>query len=64
MLEARDITLKFGGVTALANISIEIGQQELVALIGPNGAGKSSLLNVLSGFYRPSHGTVHFAPLG
>ena len=60
MLEARDITLKFGGVTALANISIEIGQQELVALIGPNGAGKSSLLNVLSGFYRPSHGTVHF----
>ena len=47
MLEARDITLKFGGVTALANISIEIGQQELVALIGPNGAGKSSLLNVL-----------------
>ena len=50
MLEARDITLKFGGVTALSNISIDIGHQELVALIGPNGAGKSSLLNVLSGF--------------
>ena len=60
MLEARDITLKFGGVTALANISIDIGHQELVALIGPNGAGKSSLLNVLSGFYRPSEGTVRF----
>ncbi len=60
MLEARDITLKFGGVTALSNISIDIGQQELVALIGPNGAGKSSLLNVLSGFYRPSEGSVRF----
>jgi branched-chain amino acid transport system ATP-binding protein len=60
MLEARDITLKFGGVTALANISIDIGHQELVALIGPNGAGKSSLLNVLSGFYRPSEGGVRF----
>jgi len=60
MLEARDITLKFGGVTALANISIDIGHQELVALIGPNGAGKSSLLNVLSGFYRPSEGSVRF----
>ncbi len=60
MLEARDLTLKFGGVTALADISVDIGHQELVALIGPNGAGKSSLLNVLSGFYRPSKGTVRF----
>jgi branched-chain amino acid transport system ATP-binding protein len=60
MLEARGLTLKFGGVTALADISVDIGQQELVALIGPNGAGKSSLLNVLSGFYRPSQGNVRF----
>ena len=60
MLEARDLTLKFGGVTALANISVDIGRHELVALIGPNGAGKSSLLNVLSGFYRPSQGSVRF----
>jgi branched-chain amino acid transport system ATP-binding protein len=60
MLEARDLTLKFGGVTALSEISVDIGHQELVALIGPNGAGKSSLLNVLSGFYRPSTGIVRF----
>ena len=60
MLEARGLTLKFGGVTALSDISVDIGSQELVALIGPNGAGKSSLLNVLSGFYRPSQGTVRF----
>ncbi|RYY99518.1 MAG: ABC transporter ATP-binding protein [Comamonadaceae bacterium] len=60
MLEARGLTLKFGGVTALSDISVDIGRQELVALIGPNGAGKSSLLNVLSGFYRPSQGSVRF----
>jgi branched-chain amino acid transport system ATP-binding protein len=60
MLQARDLVLKFGGVTALSDISIDIGAHELVALIGPNGAGKSSLLNVLSGFYRPSQGTVRF----
>ena len=60
MLQARDLTLKFGGVTALSEISVDIGHHELVALIGPNGAGKSSLLNVLSGFYRPSQGTVRF----
>ncbi|WP_042578826.1 ABC transporter ATP-binding protein [Variovorax paradoxus] len=60
MLAARDLTLKFGGVTALSEISVDIGRQELVALIGPNGAGKSSLLNVLSGFYRPSKGSVSF----
>ncbi len=59
LLQARDLTLKFGGVTALADISVDIGH-ELVALIGPNGAGKSSLLNVLSGFYRPSQGSVRF----
>jgi branched-chain amino acid transport system ATP-binding protein len=59
LLQARGLTLKFGGVTALADISVDIGH-ELVALIGPNGAGKSSLLNVLSGFYRPSEGSVTF----
>ena len=59
LLQARELTLKFGGVTALADISVDIGH-ELVALIGPNGAGKSSLLNVLSGFYRPSQGSVRF----
>ena len=59
LLQARGLTLKFGGVTALADISVDIGH-ELVALIGPNGAGKSSLLNVLSGFYRPSQGSVTF----
>lgn len=60
LLKAENITLRFGGVVALTDVSIEIGHDELVALIGPNGAGKSSLLNVLSGFYKPSEGRVIF----
>ncbi len=59
-LSAEGITLTFGGVTALSEVSLTVGRDELVALIGPNGAGKSSLLNVLSGFYRPRSGTVTF----
>ena len=59
-LRASDITLRFGGVIALQDVSLEVGSDELVALIGPNGAGKSSLLNVLSGFYRPQSGCIEF----
>ncbi|MDP3925627.1 MAG: ATP-binding cassette domain-containing protein [Hydrogenophaga sp.] len=50
VLQARDITLRFGGVTALAEVAIDVRDNELLAIIGPNGAGKSSLMNVLSGF--------------
>lgn len=60
VVEARDITLRFGGVIALEDLSVEARTDELVALIGPNGAGKSSLLNVLSGFYRPQSGSVFY----
>ncbi len=60
MMVAEQLTLRFGGVLALSDVSLHIGRDELVALIGPNGAGKSSLLNVLSGFYRPSAGIVRF----
>lgn len=59
-LRAQEVTLRFGGVTALENVSIDVGSDELVALIGPNGAGKSSLLNVLSGFYKPQQGGIRF----
>ena len=59
-LRAQNVTLKFGGITALQDVSLEVGQDELVALIGPNGAGKSSLLNVLSGFYKPRSGCIEF----
>jgi len=60
VLSATGITLRFGGVTALNDVSFSVGPDELVALIGPNGAGKSSMLNVLSGFYRPQMGGVRF----
>lgn len=59
-LRAQDVTLRFGGITALQDVSLDVGDDELVALIGPNGAGKSSLLNVLSGFYRPRNGSIEF----
>ena len=50
MLEARNITLRFGGVVAIKDISFDIREGEIRAIIGPNGAGKSSMLN---GFYHP-----------
>lgn len=60
-LAVRQATLKFGGVTALDNVSIEVRDDELLAIIGPNGAGKTSLLNVTAGFYRPQQGRVELA---
>jgi branched-chain amino acid transport system ATP-binding protein len=58
ILEARDIALSFGGVRALAGVSLEIRAREILAIIGPNGAGKTSMLNVINGFYHPQHGTI------
>jgi branched-chain amino acid transport system ATP-binding protein len=60
VLEADDLYLSFGAVHALAGVSFAIAEGELVSIIGPNGAGKSSLLNCLSGFYRPSRGSIRF----
>ncbi|MCE8417697.1 ABC transporter ATP-binding protein [Rhodovulum sulfidophilum] len=60
LMELRNITLRFGGVVAIKDISFDIREGEIRAIIGPNGAGKSSMLNVISGFYRPSEGEVWF----
>jgi len=54
------VSLRFGGVYALQDVSVEIGAGELVAIIGPNGAGKTSLVNCVSGVYRPFSGSVSF----
>ncbi|MFV0300678.1 MAG: ATP-binding cassette domain-containing protein, partial [Paracoccus sp. (in: a-proteobacteria)] len=60
LMNLKNITLRFGGVEAIKNISFDIRQGEIRAIIGPNGAGKSSMLNVISGFYVPQEGEVWF----
>ncbi|WP_410219222.1 ABC transporter ATP-binding protein [Paracoccus sp. (in: a-proteobacteria)] len=60
LMEMKNITLRFGGVVAIKDISFDIRQGEIRAIIGPNGAGKSSMLNVISGFYHPQEGEVIF----
>jgi branched-chain amino acid transport system ATP-binding protein len=60
VMEMKNITLRFGGVVAIKDISFDIREGEIRAIIGPNGAGKSSMLNVISGFYVPQDGEVLF----
>ncbi|SCY77061.1 ABC transporter ATP-binding protein [Paracoccus tibetensis] len=60
LMELKNITLRFGGVVAIKDISFDIRQGEIRAIIGPNGAGKSSMLNIISGFYVPQEGEVWF----
>ena len=60
ILEVKNISLSFGGVTALSDISFDIKRGEIRAIIGPNGAGKSSMLNIINGFYHPQQGEIWF----
>jgi branched-chain amino acid transport system ATP-binding protein len=59
-LEVKTLTLRFGGITALNQINLMVRTGELVAIIGPNGAGKTSLLNCITGYYRPQEGQIFF----
>ena len=60
MFEVRDVSLRFGGVQAIANVSFEVAPGEVFAIIGPNGAGKTSMLNVITRVFDPSAGRVMF----
>ena len=60
-LSLEGLHLNFGGVAALADVSLTVGAGELFAIIGPNGAGKTSIFNCISGIYTPSRGRIHFA---
>jgi branched-chain amino acid transport system ATP-binding protein len=61
LLEVVDVHKSFGGLQAVAGVSLQVAPGELVALIGPNGAGKTTLFHLLSGFLQPDHGDVRFA---
>jgi len=60
LLRVDNISLAFGGVKALSDVSFDVREHEILAIIGPNGAGKSSMLNVINGFYHPQQGTITF----
>ncbi|MBT4698797.1 MAG: ABC transporter ATP-binding protein [Alphaproteobacteria bacterium] len=60
ILEVKNISLSFGGVKAITDISFDVLEHEIRALIGPNGAGKSSLLNCINGIYKPQEGQILF----
>lgn len=60
MLRTEGVYMRFGGLTAVADLNVEIDKGEIVGLIGPNGAGKTTAFNTVTGVYRPSDGAVYF----
>ncbi len=60
VLKLQDVTMQFGGVVAVNNLSLEVNKGEIVALIGPNGAGKTTAFNCITGIYDPTNGQVSF----
>jgi branched-chain amino acid transport system ATP-binding protein len=60
ILDVKNISLSFGGVKALSDVSFDVREHEVRAIIGPNGAGKSSMLNCINGVYQPQQGTITF----
>jgi len=60
LLELDKVTIKFGGLTAVSEVDIRIGEGELIGLIGPNGAGKTTAFNLITGVYQPTSGKIHF----
>ena len=58
LLELKNVTMKFGGVTALNDVNLQVKKGEILALIGPNGAGKTTVFNVVTGVYKPTSGSI------
>lgn len=59
ILQTKNITMRFGGLVAVDNFSLELGKTDLVGVIGPNGAGKTTIFNMITGIYVPTEGEVH-----
>jgi branched-chain amino acid transport system ATP-binding protein len=60
LLELQNATIKFGGLTAVSEVSLQVGANELIGLIGPNGAGKTTAFNLITGVYKPTSGHIRF----
>jgi len=60
MLQLKNISVRFGGLTAVNNVTLAVGTQDVVGLVGPNGAGKTTLFNAISGLVRPTSGQITF----
>lgn len=60
MLEVKNLSMRFGGLLAVNQVSVDVKEREIVSIIGPNGAGKTTVFNCLSGFYKPSGGQILF----
>ena len=60
LLDCEKVTIQFGGLTAVSELDLRIGEQELVGLIGPNGAGKTTAFNLITGVYQPTGGSIRF----
>ena len=60
MLKARELSVQFGGLKAVSNVTLDVYEGEIVSLIGPNGAGKTTFFNIVSGFLKPTSGSVKF----
>ncbi len=60
LLELDDVTIRFGGLTAVSGVGLKVGEGELIGLIGPNGAGKTTVFNLITGVYQPTEGRIAF----
>ena len=60
LLQLDHCTIRFGGLTAVSDLNLEIGENDLVGLIGPNGAGKTTVFNIITGVYRPTEGSISY----
>ena len=60
MLRTNNITMQFGGLTAVKDFNLTLNKGEIVALIGPNGAGKTTIFNMITSVYRPTKGRIYF----